>query len=114
VDEKNWKLMSVTRGGTVSLVKDLTKAEAEFMRCRLLGLPATAEEAAREREQWERLHPPGPDYENSGRNVTKQQWADWHKQHPTAEGCRWPNGSAGWSAGRIVRDSDMEKVEIFQ
>jgi hypothetical protein len=112
--EKNWKVMSVTRGGTVSLIKDLTKAEAEFMRCRLLGLPATPEEAAREREQWERAHPPGPNYENNGQNVSKEQWAEWNKQHPYAQGCRYPNGGSSWGGGRLVQDSDMKTVEIFQ
>jgi hypothetical protein len=114
MSDKSWKLMSVTRGGSVSLIKDLTKAEAEFMRCRLLGLPATAEEVARECEQWERLHPPGPDYENDGRNVTKEQWAEWHKLHPMTQGCRWPNSSVAWGGGRIVQDSDIVKVEIFE
>ena len=42
--EHTWHLMTVTYGGTISLVSHLTHHEAEFMRNRLLGLPATSAE----------------------------------------------------------------------
>lgn len=46
-EDRSWHLMSVTYGGTVTLLKGLTHHEAEFMRDRLLGLPATAKEKAK-------------------------------------------------------------------
>lgn len=50
-EDRSWHLMSVTYGGTVTLLKGLTHHEAEFMYDRLMGLPAAAteKEAAKEK-----------------------------------------------------------------
>lgn len=45
--DRSWHLMSVTYGGTVTLLKGLTHHEAEFMYDRLMGLPATEAEKAK-------------------------------------------------------------------
>jgi hypothetical protein len=42
----NWHLLTQSRGGTVSLIKDLTKEACEYSRKRVLGLPATPQEEA--------------------------------------------------------------------
>ena len=47
----NWHLLTVTHGGTFSLLKDLTKRECDFIRARALGLPATEEEQKAEDER---------------------------------------------------------------
>jgi hypothetical protein len=44
--DHSWHVLCITNGGTISLLKGLTKHEAEFTHDRALGLPATAEEKA--------------------------------------------------------------------
>jgi hypothetical protein len=46
VGDTSWHLLTQSRGGTVSLIKDLTKEACEFSRKRVLGLPATPQEEA--------------------------------------------------------------------
>jgi hypothetical protein len=55
-----WHLFTKSRGGTVSLIKNLTEHECQFVRARALGLPATdAEKAANTAatEKWFKEHP---------------------------------------------------------
>lgn len=47
--ERSWHLLTQTYGGTISLLKDLTKEQCEFALNRAKGLPATAEEKEGER-----------------------------------------------------------------
>ena len=50
VDTPNWHLLTISHGGTVSLIKGLTEAECTFAKHRALGEPATyaeRDEAAR-------------------------------------------------------------------
>lgn len=45
--DHSWHLLTITEGGTVTLLKDLTRKEAEFARARALGTNATVEECDR-------------------------------------------------------------------
>jgi len=45
-EPRTWHLLTQSYGGTVSLIRDLTKHECEYARARALGLPATPEEQA--------------------------------------------------------------------
>jgi hypothetical protein len=44
VRDRSWHLLTITHGGTVTLLKGLTKHEAEFARARALNRPATVKE----------------------------------------------------------------------
>ncbi len=54
-EPRTWHLLTISEGGTVSLLKDLTKHQCEFSRARALGLPATDEEKAAEKKRREAL-----------------------------------------------------------
>lgn len=47
-EASDWHLLTKSAGGTVTLLKDLTKRECEFARARMKGQPATDEERAHE------------------------------------------------------------------
>ena len=47
--DRSWHLLTQSYGGTVSLIRDLTKHECEFARARALHLPATDAEKEEER-----------------------------------------------------------------
>ena len=53
--DRSWHLLTKSRVGTVSLIKDLTKEECEFSRKRMLGLPATDEEMKEERDLYKSM-----------------------------------------------------------
>lgn len=59
--ERNWHLLTISYGGTVSLVKDITKHECEFAMHRVKGEPATEEEVAaaqkRRENAWATINP---------------------------------------------------------
>jgi hypothetical protein len=61
----HWHLLTRSFGGTVSLIKNLTKEECEFARNRSLRLPATEEEKKSVmdmRREWYNNHPEGSSY----------------------------------------------------
>lgn len=47
--DRSWHLLTVSEGGNVSLLRDLTRAECEFAMHRAKGEPATSEEVAAEK-----------------------------------------------------------------
>ena len=90
-EDHSWHLLTQTYGGTVTLLKDLTKHECEFVRARALGLPATPEEE-----------------EEAKRNAAlkaerEEQWA----KHPLG-----PLG--GPSSGHLITNNDVKSAECFR
>jgi hypothetical protein len=51
LSDRSWHLLTQTEGGTVSLLKDLTKHECEFAMHRARGEPATEAEIAAAKER---------------------------------------------------------------
>lgn len=51
--DTSWHLLTKTEGGTVSLLKGLSKHECEFVRARMLGQAATDEERAANKAAYE-------------------------------------------------------------
>lgn len=111
--DTSWHLLSTSYGGTVSLVKNLTRSECDFMRARLLGMPATVEEEEEEAERraYIESHPVCPKDK-----ATKEEWEDWQKHHMSAQGCVSAdgNGSTSWGGGRMLNNSDIKSAECFQ
>lgn len=110
--ERNWHLLTISNGGTVSLVKDLTKHECEFAMHRAKGEPATEEEVKSQTK--ERLD----------RVTKKLQWDIDHKDCvPTGwtchdnycqigEDCHNPYG---WSiVSGTAAPGDIKSAECFQ
>jgi hypothetical protein len=71
-EDNGWHFLSQSYGGTISLVKGLTKQECEFMKNRALGRPATDEEKAaakllsdRRNEVYKKWRLEHPECENS-------------------------------------------------
>lgn len=103
-------LLTITYGGTVSVVKGLTKKQCEFASNRALGKPATKQEkraaADRERAEQKRIH-------------------DWFEAHPkekreieeAAKGgthygaCGW--GPYGSCLGSMPSAGDIKSAECF-
>jgi hypothetical protein len=66
-EDRSWHFLSQTYGGTISLLKDLTKHECDFLYARAYHNPATDEEKAaaellkqrqkEERDRYEAAHP---------------------------------------------------------
>jgi len=112
--DRSWHVLVTTYGGKVTLLKGLTKHEAEYTRNHLLGLPATPEEqnAADERRKLE-----WPDCPSD--SATKDERSKWDALHPLAAGCIHHaadgsiDGSTGWTA-TSVSDSDVKSAEVFQ
>lgn len=110
-DQANWHIMTMSHGGTVSLVKNLTKHECEFMRARSLGLPATEEEERAEKERSRILYeaPCPPDH------ALLETWREWQMNHPAAQGCRLESGgSFGWGGGTPINNGDIKTAECFK
>lgn len=53
--DRSWHLLTITYGGTVTLLKDLTKHECEFVMHRAKGEPATEEEITAAKARAERI-----------------------------------------------------------
>ena len=89
-EDHSWHLLTQTYGGTVTLLKDLTKHECEFVRARALGLPATPEE------------------EEAKRNAAlKAEWEERKAKHPL--------GLLGApSSGHLITNNDIKSAECFQ
>jgi hypothetical protein len=109
-EDRSWHLLTQSRGGTVSLLRDLTKNECDYARARMLGLPATEAEQEAENRRDEKLYgaecPPD--------NATKAQWKDWQGAHPLAQGCRTDHGGMSWGGWTTVGDRDISSAECFQ
>lgn len=122
-EESNWKLLTVAKSGAVSLIKGLTKNEAEFARCRALGLPATPEEKERADDVYRKWM---SDYDNSHpffdrkmNDCTEEEWKIFLQKHPGAKGVRWQNGSLTWGTcdsqyGLWQGNDSMRSAEVFQ
>lgn len=104
-----WHLLTRSRAGTVSLLKSLTKAECEFTRKRLLGLPATVEE-----ERTKAAHD----------KELRDKVIDFCKAHAGGAGsvnpavqatCDKDGSPNNWSwPGGVTQGSDIEYAECFQ
>lgn len=111
-DGHDWHLLTVSYGGTVSLLKGLTKQECEYSRARALGLPATPEEEQADAERYKNGHPACP-----ARSATKEEWATWQAEHMTAQGCNYADGSSesvDWGGGHAIFGGDIKSAECFQ
>jgi len=110
-DAPTWHLLTQSEGGTVSLVKGLTKHECEFARARTLGLPATpAEEEA--------AYPICPPLNTVDSEIV---WATWHRVHPAARGCNTADGNRtmSWTWGLepsfgYSNPGNIKSAECFQ
>src|ERR1700722_5251242 len=116
-DDRSWHLLTITEGGTVTLLKELTKHECEFAMHRARGEPATDEEkeTARVREEARSKRdgqPCPPD------NATKDDWLLWQKAHPAAQGCVSQDGlgSTSWGGSYtfVIRPGTIKSAECFQ
>jgi hypothetical protein len=78
-EDQSWHLLVRTEGGTISLLKNLTRHECEFSRDRALGNPATDEEKAAYKAEVDRV---------------QNAWGKWMQDH----GCDPSRGYGGTSA----------------
>lgn len=109
IEPRSWHLLTKSYGGTVSLIKNLTKKECEFPKNRLLGQPATdAERQAKDHATIESLNTKCPD-----------NWDDepkWRLQHLGATQCTEKNGVVTGLGGSYSRmsASDIVSAECFE
>jgi hypothetical protein len=96
--DRPWHVLVVTQGGTVSLIKDLTKEEAEHMAAKLRGLPYTPEEIATAKKAAAK----------EAADLAKCK-ADEKKQVPTGLQFTCGGNTMTW-----VQASDIRSVEVFQ
>lgn len=97
-EDRSWHVLIRTQGGTVSLIKGLTKKEAEHTAAKLQGVPYTAEEIAADKKRQARI----------AADVAKCE----------AENKKAPSGSLLVACGVITtwgtQASDIQSVEVFQ
>jgi hypothetical protein len=115
----SWHLLTKSYGGTISLLKNLTKDECEFARARAFGLPATEEEKKEAKRRTEIEFPKcvvlyQSESGSSPRNI--KIWEEWKRANPEAKGCTGPGGTATiWnSTTHMVNDGDIETAECFE
>jgi hypothetical protein len=100
---RDWHLLTITEGGTVTLLKKLTHKEAEFARARALGEDATveqcdatdariADEKRRNEEALRKRHPPVCPADATEPRMTAvgdafKPWDAWDNKHKDACGC---------------------------
>lgn len=103
----NWHFLSQSYGGTISLVKGLTKSECEFMENRAKGRPATSDEKAAQVQvdAKRELH-------------FKQETADYETKHPGCKYAEFKQGCPieGWVVGTttLYGPGDIKTAECFQ
>jgi hypothetical protein len=119
--DHSWHLLTITYGGTVTLLKDLTRHEAEFARARALGEPATvkecreiaaAEKRRREAEEaelreWKKTAPACPKTFNEFRGMNLE----------SSPGCVDSKGNAHRffeTNTYTLSDRQMKSAEVFQ
>jgi hypothetical protein len=108
--DRSWHLLTQSEGGTVSLLKDLTKHECEFAMHRTKGEPATDEEVAAEKKRDDARWAEAQDmcanpkkYEHTGGSI--------------GAGCDSSGKATGYNyggIGRVVQPGDIRSAECFQ
>jgi hypothetical protein len=114
-----WHLLTKSRGGTISLIKNLTEHECQFARARVLGLPATDEEEEKAKRRREIEFPKCVELYQSESGSTPRNskiWEEWKRANPAAKGCTGPEGTTTiWSSTtHVVNDGDIETAECFK
>ena len=100
-EDHSWHLLTQSYGGSISLIKGLTKHECEVAHDRALRIDEMNAELARN-------DVPCP------KDDSKEGWAAWQKAHWGATGCRTPDGgSVGWGLHQ-VSNGDIKSAECFQ
>lgn len=105
--QSNWHFLSQTYGGTISLLKNLTKEQCDFAYNRAKGYPATADEREarkrieeKQRAESERFYVEHPEC----KNVTLT--------YPVPSGC-WSISTA-YSSAYAAGSGDIKYAECFQ
>lgn len=109
-EDRSWHLLTQSEGGSVSLLKDLTKHECEFARHRALRQPATDQEVATEKKRSDAMWDEARDicahpnkYQGSGGHVDAMCDANGN-----AIGLSYGGGSSA------VQPRDIRSAECFQ
>jgi hypothetical protein len=102
----NWHLLTKSRGGTISLLKNLTKDECEFARNRALGYPATEAEKKAKKEAEKKRE------EALAECESHLKPSNGRGSLPCGNDWIWANGWATF--GNIASAGDIETAECFE
>ena len=118
---RSWHLLTITEGGTVTLLKQLTKHECEFAMHRAKGEPATDEEIAdAKRRAEEDRKAREEEYAKLVREkpYCAKTWSDFKYSIDTPDARKWYLDcnplSLSVSTGHYVSPGDIKSAECFE
>jgi len=103
-EDRSWHVLVVTYGGTVSLLKGLTRQEAEHARAKLLGIPYTPEEVAAAKKA-------------AAREAAARAKCEAENKRLAASSGPWASVTLGCGNGLgfvEVNPADVQRAEVFQ
>jgi len=114
-EDRSWHLLTITEGGTVTLLRDLTKHECEFAMHRAMGQPATDEEiAAAARDAKLRSE----QYEAADKACQGKPDGFLYPESVGGSPICWGGKASGWmstmAGGHMISPGDIRSAECFQ